>query len=43
MLRRSSAVLVWEVKRGLGVEAPEEGFDAMAIVVCGAGGCEYIL
>jgi hypothetical protein len=25
--RRSSAVLVWEVKRGFGVEAPEVGFD----------------
>jgi hypothetical protein len=29
VLRRSSAVLDWEVNRGLGVDAPDGGLDAM--------------
>ena len=33
MLRRSSAVFLCDVKRGFGVEAPEEGFDAMVMVL----------
>jgi hypothetical protein len=30
VLSKSSAVFFCEVKRGFGVEAPDEGFDAMA-------------
>jgi hypothetical protein len=32
VLRRSSAVLVWDVKRGFGVDVPDGGFDAIVAI-----------
>jgi hypothetical protein len=40
VLSRSSAVFAWGVKRGLGVEAPDGGLEAMVdrLRVCGREG-----
>jgi hypothetical protein len=37
VLSRSSAVFAWGVKRGLGVEAPDGGLEAMVDCACAGG------